>query len=95
MLYVPQVHRYFLGRDSSAFEHMFSMPSEGSALSHNVEGCSDENPVQLFGESVERFRALLSVIYDLYVSLSLPLSSDTLADLRPSCADVCRFARYP
>ena len=67
MLYVPQVHRYFLGRDSSAFEHMFSMPSEGSALSHNVEGCSDENPVQLFGESVERFRALLSVIYDLYV----------------------------
>ena len=46
---------------------MFSMPSEGSALSHNVEGCSDENPVQLFGESVERFRALLSVIYDLYV----------------------------
>ena len=67
MLYVPQVHRYFLGRDSYAFEHMFSMPSEGSALSHNVEGCSDENPVQLFGESVERFRALLSVIYDLYV----------------------------
>ena len=64
---MPQVHRYFLGRDSSAFEHMFSMPSEGSALSHNVEGCSDENPVQLFGESVERFRALLSVIYDLYV----------------------------
>ena len=67
MLYVPQVHRYFLGRDSSAFEHMFSMPSEGSAVSHKVEGCSDENPVQLFGESVERFRALLSVIYDLYV----------------------------
>lgn len=40
----------------------------------SVEGCSDENPIHLFGESVERFRALLSVIYDMYV-LALSFSS--------------------
>ena len=45
---------------------MFSMPMQ-SVPSQAREGCSDENPIQLFGESVERFRALLSVIYDLYV----------------------------
>ncbi|RPD62269.1 hypothetical protein L226DRAFT_568929 [Lentinus tigrinus ALCF2SS1-7] len=59
-----RVHRYFLGRDSSAFQHMFSMPAEGMPL-QNMEGSSDENPIRLYGESVERFRALLSVIYDL------------------------------
>ena len=46
---------------------MFDMPAQSSVLSQNMEGCSDENPIRLYGESVERFRALLSVIYDLYV----------------------------
>ena len=46
---------------------MFSMPAQHHILSQDVEGCSDENPIRLYGESVERFRALLSVIYDLYV----------------------------
>ena len=46
---------------------MFSMPTGGLSPSQRVEGASDENPIPLFGESVERFRALLSVIYDLYV----------------------------
>lgn len=43
---------------------MFEMPTQSS---HSMEGCSDENPIWLYGESVERFRDLLSVIYDLYV----------------------------
>ena len=45
---------------------MFSMPTPNHIPSH-VEGCSDDNPILLHGESVERFRALLSVLYDLYV----------------------------
>ena len=65
-----QVHRYLLGRDSSAFQHMFSMPADGLSGPQNMEGCTDKNPIRLYGESVERFRALLSVIYDLYVSLT-------------------------
>ncbi|KAI0670917.1 hypothetical protein C8Q78DRAFT_1032790 [Trametes maxima] len=59
-----RVHRYFLGRDNSAFQHMFSMPGQGLTW-QNMEGYSDDNPVRLYGESAERFRALLSVIYDL------------------------------
>ena len=46
---------------------MFNMPAQESTLSQNVEGCSDENPIWLHGESVERFRVLLSVFYDMYV----------------------------
>lgn len=34
----------------------------------NVEGYSDENLIRLDGESAVRFHALLSVIYDMYVS---------------------------
>ncbi|KAI0700363.1 hypothetical protein C8T65DRAFT_657830 [Cerioporus squamosus] len=63
-----RVHRYFLGRDSSAFQHMFSMPVDGMPP-QNMEGCSDKNPIRLYGESVEWFRALLSVIYDLPLQL--------------------------
>ena len=48
------------------FQHMFSMPTPNHIPSC-VEGFSDDNPILLHGESVERFRALLSVIYDLYV----------------------------
>lgn len=33
------------------------------AGTQDVEGCSDENPVRLHGESTERFRVLISVIY--------------------------------
>ena len=40
------------------------MPSD----TENVEGCSDENPIRLHGESPVCFRALLSVIYYMYVS---------------------------
>ncbi len=45
---------------------MFSMPTD-TVPPENTEGCSDKYPIRLYGESVERFRALLSVIYDLYV----------------------------
>ena len=51
---------------------MFSIDE---VTSRNTEGCSDENPIRLYGESVERFKALLSVIYDLYVR---PLSNPIL-----------------
>ncbi|KAI0755085.1 hypothetical protein C8Q80DRAFT_1142848 [Daedaleopsis nitida] len=65
-----RVHRYFLGRDSSAFQHMFSIPN-ACVPSHNLEGYSDDNPIRLYGESVERFKALLSVIYDLPLQLQV------------------------
>ncbi|KAI0662005.1 hypothetical protein C8Q70DRAFT_1043238 [Cubamyces menziesii] len=59
-----RVHRYFLGRDNSAFQHMFSMPVRDASVS-DAEGVSDDNPICLYGESAEHFRALLSVFYDL------------------------------
>ena len=34
------------------------------ANKEGVEGRSDENPVCLYGESAERFRTLLSIIYE-------------------------------
>ncbi|KAI0766450.1 hypothetical protein BD413DRAFT_481069 [Trametes elegans] len=43
---------------------MFSIPSQDVHW-QNEEGSSDDNPIRLYGESAERFRALLSVIYDL------------------------------
>lgn len=46
---------------------MFSMSAPHLIPSQNVEGYSDDNPIVLHGESVERFRALVSVIYHLYV----------------------------
>ncbi|KAI0712029.1 hypothetical protein C8Q76DRAFT_622383 [Earliella scabrosa] len=47
---------------------MFSIPLN-EVTSRNMEGCSDKNPIRLYGESVERFKALLSVIYDLPLQL--------------------------
>ena len=46
---------------------MFETPAQSHVhCLQSTEGCSDENPIWLYGESEERFRALLSVIYDLY-----------------------------
>ena len=47
-----------------------------------AEGCSDESPIRLYGESVERFRTLLSIFYALYV---FPLP-DKLACRSPPAA---------
>ena len=57
---------------------MFSLPAEGGILSPNMEGCSDERPIRLYGESVERFRIMLSVIYGMYVLASFPNSTQSL-----------------
>lgn len=56
------MHRFILGRDSSAFENMFSMPrcEDGSQ-----EGHVDDNPILLEGEKVDDFAELLSVFYAL------------------------------
>lgn len=51
---------------------MFSMPVRDATFC-DAEGVSDHNPIQLHGESAERFRALLSVFYDLYVAAPIKL----------------------
>ncbi|KAH9847926.1 hypothetical protein C2E23DRAFT_846287 [Lenzites betulinus] len=60
-----RVHRYLLGRDGSAFQHMFSMPSGGALPWQCIEGASDDHPIRLHGEKADRFRDLLSLIYAL------------------------------
>ncbi|OCH92635.1 hypothetical protein OBBRIDRAFT_791083 [Obba rivulosa] len=61
---VFRVHRFLLTRDGSAFADMFSLPP-GSGTSEMPEGSSDANPIRLFGESAEDFRALLFILYAL------------------------------
>ncbi|EIW59153.1 uncharacterized protein TRAVEDRAFT_122112 [Trametes versicolor FP-101664 SS1] len=60
-----RVHRYILGRDDSAFQHMFSMPAMSGVPWQAMEGYSDDNPIHLYGETAERFRDLLAVFYAL------------------------------
>ncbi|EMD39789.1 hypothetical protein CERSUDRAFT_81129 [Gelatoporia subvermispora B] len=64
-----RVHRFLLQRDGSAFADMFSLP-RGASASHTLEGSDDANPIRLFGDSAENFRALLSVLYALPHELS-------------------------
>jgi hypothetical protein len=59
-----KVHKAFLSQDSSAFVGMFSLPSS-STDDAQVEGTSDENPILLYGDTVEQFRALLFLLYAL------------------------------
>ncbi|KAI1785492.1 hypothetical protein LXA43DRAFT_899785 [Ganoderma leucocontextum] len=56
------------------------MPAQTHVLLQNMEGCSDENPIPLYGESVERFRALLSVIYELPLQLQIYNTPDANVD---------------
>ncbi|KAK2465401.1 hypothetical protein APHAL10511_002755 [Amanita phalloides] len=55
------VHRSVLSRDSSSFSTMFSLP-QGGKLS---EGCSDDNPVALSGDTVSEFKHFLWALYAL------------------------------
>ena len=64
MLY-RQVHRFQLIRDQSAFESMFSCPTVTPP--DELEGNSDDNPIQLQGDSVEEVRALIGYLYSLCV----------------------------
>ncbi|EPQ54673.1 hypothetical protein GLOTRDRAFT_130023 [Gloeophyllum trabeum ATCC 11539] len=49
-------------RDSSAFQHMFTFPAGDKQL---AEGSNDDYPVRLVGDTVDQFRALLSIMYAL------------------------------
>ncbi|KDQ62746.1 hypothetical protein JAAARDRAFT_701708 [Jaapia argillacea MUCL 33604] len=57
-----KVHRFLLARDSSAFQNMFSLPSDKKGV---TEGSKDDNPVFLPGDTPDQFRALLWVMYAL------------------------------
>ncbi|CAA7262790.1 unnamed protein product [Cyclocybe aegerita] len=65
-----KVHRSVLARDGSTFENMFSL-EEYSLVQ---EGCSDENPIHLQGDSVEEFQELLWCLYALPQEISLASS---------------------
>ena len=45
---------------------MFTLPQNPDEDSE-VEGVSDQQPITLFGDTVEQFRALLWILYALYV----------------------------
>lgn len=60
---------------------MFSMPGAGGVPWQAMEGYSDDNPICLYGESVERFRALLSVFYALYVLRCASVQNSPHADI--------------
>jgi len=59
-----KVHKAFLSRDASVFEGMFTLPQNPDEDSE-VEGVSDQQPITLFGDTVEQFRALLWILYAL------------------------------
>ncbi|KAI9058233.1 hypothetical protein FKP32DRAFT_1597313 [Trametes sanguinea] len=72
-----RVHRYLLGRDHSAFQDMFDVPVR-TVPSEMVEGLSDGNPIILYGESAEHFRALLSVLYALLLDIAVLCGHESL-----------------
>jgi hypothetical protein len=58
------VHRFLLARDGSAFENMFTLPSDRGT---SPQGLSDDHPIVLYDDEDE-FRALCWALYALYVS---------------------------
>ncbi|CAL1713000.1 unnamed protein product [Somion occarium] len=62
-----KVHKFLLARDSSAFQHMFTLPPDHSLNTRHLaqEGASDQNPIILYGESEDNFRVLLGLLYSL------------------------------
>ncbi|TCD70158.1 hypothetical protein EIP91_004628 [Steccherinum ochraceum] len=61
-----KVHKFLLARDASAFQDMFSMPSDAepdNTAGPLREGGSDANPIVLYGETEDEFRILLSALY--------------------------------
>jgi hypothetical protein len=53
-----KVHRFILCRDSSTFQNMFEVCT-------GAEGSADNNPLPLYGDTIEAVRSLLSVLYAL------------------------------
>ncbi|KZT19975.1 hypothetical protein NEOLEDRAFT_1076570 [Neolentinus lepideus HHB14362 ss-1] len=80
-----KVHRFLLGRDSSAFQDMFSFPTSDKEV---AEGSNDENPVQLVGDTVEQFRWLLSVLYALPLELQAYNSASADVDNLITIAEI-------
>ncbi|KAI0685619.1 hypothetical protein BC835DRAFT_1383097 [Cytidiella melzeri] len=69
-----KVHRFILSRDSSAFEHMFSV-SDQFMMEEGIDGV-DQPHTTLYGESVEKFRLLLSILYALPAEIAHFSTSD-------------------
>ncbi len=61
-----QVHQHILSRDSSTFVDLFSSDMCNiEDRSFQQEGCNDEKPIQLQGDTVDEFRDLLWCLYAL------------------------------
>ncbi|KAF8962976.1 hypothetical protein BDZ97DRAFT_1920104 [Flammula alnicola] len=78
-----KVHRHILARDGSTFENMFSLdvhaeantPTNGSII-FQQDGGSDENPIQLQGDTVDEFRDLLWCLYALPQEIAVAMSPE-------------------
>ncbi|TFK52351.1 hypothetical protein OE88DRAFT_1698157 [Heliocybe sulcata] len=80
-----KIHRFLLARDSSAFQNMFSFPTNDKEV---VEGSSDEYPVPLIGDTAEKFRVLLSVMYALPLELQAYNSTTAAIDSLMTIAEM-------
>lgn len=88
-----RVHKFLLARDSSAFGDMLTLPEyKGVTM---LEGSSDLYPIRLYGESSDRFRILLSILYALPSEIGKfrdsPLGSEGVDTL---CAIACITNKY-
>ncbi|KAI0087741.1 hypothetical protein BDY19DRAFT_892468 [Irpex rosettiformis] len=71
-----KVHRFILSRDSSAFQHMFSVSDQGFGTEGPTESEDDQHPMVLYGETADNFRLLLSILYALPAEIAQFSTSD-------------------
>ncbi|KAF8152961.1 hypothetical protein B0H34DRAFT_677192 [Crassisporium funariophilum] len=74
-----KVHRYFLDRESSVFQSMFSCPSP----TEGPEGDSDQNPIHIPGVTTSEFEALLDFLYNGAFSSLTDLKAEEPAEEEP------------
>ncbi|KAJ6554741.1 hypothetical protein B0H19DRAFT_152200 [Mycena capillaripes] len=80
-----KIHRYHLSRgDASVFKDMFLLPSGA----HPSQGCTEMDPIALADDSVQRFRAFLTIAYAEPLELQV---AETQPDQLPMLVDCAHF----
>ncbi|KAL1745013.1 hypothetical protein HDZ31DRAFT_37367 [Schizophyllum fasciatum] len=67
-----KIHSVLVGRDSSAFEDMLALPNKGELA---IRG-SEEEPIELHGDTRDQFRALCWALYALPTEIYLQSTTD-------------------
>ncbi|KAL1676926.1 hypothetical protein EV122DRAFT_266547 [Schizophyllum commune] len=80
-----KIHSFLIGRDGSAFEDMFTLPNKGDLA---IRG-SEEEPIELHGDTADRFRALCWALYALPTEIHSQATTDI--DL-PRMLDIAEMA---